>query len=225
MLVKTIYMHFGIIGIYFFMLIGSMIAYFVLSGISYAYFFILKRNKYHPRYKAEPSIIICSKKWAIISAVGISALVIPIELIIINDNSRIYYDVADYGWPYLLLSMVVVLVIAETLIYWIHRGLHTDFFYRHLHVYHHQFREPTPFVSVAFHPLDAFFQAVPYHLCALVLPIHVGVYHGFIMLAMFWAVMIHDRVRLVPSEWINHTGCHMVHHWYYGYNYGQDNNQ
>ena len=41
------------------------------------------------------------------------------------------------------------------------------------------------------------------------------------MLAMVWSVVIHDRVRLISTELINHTGCHTVHHWFFAYNYGQ----
>ena len=55
----------------------------------------------------------------------------------------------------------------ETLVYWVHRSLHHPLLYRALHRYHHEFREPTPWVSMAFHPLDSFAQGAPYHLFAL----------------------------------------------------------
>ena len=221
MLLETINARFGIPGLYGFMLATSMFAYFIMSGASYLYFFVLKKSRYHPQYRQDRSVILRSMKWAFISAAGNSALVIPVELMIIKGNSQVYFDVSEKGWGYLAVSILLVLVIAETLIYWIHRALHTPWLYQHLHRFHHQFREPTPFVSVSFHPLDAFFQASPYHLCALFLPVHVWVYHGFIILAMIWATVIHDRVRLVSTELVNHTGCHTVHHWYFGFNYGQ----
>ena len=38
--------------------------------------------------------------------------------------------------------------------------------------------------------------------------------------AMLWSLMIHDQVRWVPFRFVNHTGCHTAHHWYFRYNYG-----
>jgi lathosterol oxidase len=49
----------------------------------------------------------------------------------------------------------------------------------------------------------------------------VWVYNGFVTLVTIWAVMIHDRIRWTPLSFINHAGCHMAHHWYFRYNYGQ----
>ena len=146
---------------------------------------------------------------------------LPIEVLILSGASEVYFSVAEHGWPYLLGSIFAVLAVAETSIYWIHRALHTRFLYRHLHVFHHRFREPTPLASLAFHPLDSFAQALPYHLCALLFPLHVWVYNGFVTLVTIWAIMIHDRIRWTPLSFVNHAGCHTAHHWYFRYNYGQ----
>ena len=146
---------------------------------------------------------------------------LPIEVLILSGASEVYFSVAEHGWLYLLGSVFAVLAVAETSIYWIHRALHTRFLYRHLHVFHHRFREPTPLASLAFHPLDSFAQALPYHICALLFPLHVWVYNGFVTLVTIWAVMIHDRIRWTPLSFVNHAGCHTAHHWYFRYNYGQ----
>lgn len=212
---------FGVPGLYFFMLGSALAVYFLLSTASYLFFFRWKKARFHPEYQADQAAIMNSIKWAFYSAAGNSLLIIPIELLIVYGKSRIYTDVGDYGWGYLVLTIFLVLIITETLIYWIHRSLHTKFLYRHLHVYHHKFREPTPFVGLAFHPLDSFYQGLPLHLCAFLLPLNIWVYHGALIVITLWAVIIHDRVRLVPSEWINHTGCHTVHHWCFAHNYGQ----
>ena len=196
MLLESINTRYGLPGMYIYILSASLLAYFIMSGLSYLYFFIIKREKYHPEYEGKRSVILRSMKWAFISAAGNSALVIPVELLIINGNSRVYFNVSDNGWGYLIFSALLVLVFAETLIYWIHRSLHLPFLYRHLHRFHHQFREPTPFASVSFHPLDSFFQASPYHICTLLFPVHFWVYHGFIMLAM----VRHGHGSIDPGE-------------------------
>jgi lathosterol oxidase len=40
-------------------------------------------------------------------------------------------------------------------------------------------------------------------------------------LVLAWSVVIHDRVSWVRWKFINYTGHHTLHHWYYQYNLGQ----
>ena len=139
------------------------------------------------------------------------------QLLIVFGNSRVYYDIVALGWGYLIVSFLGALVFSETLIYWIHRALHTKWLYKHIHVYHHKFREPTPLSCVAFHPVDSFAQS----LYALMVPINFWLYLAMVVFVTLWSVMIHDRIRWVPGAVVNHTGCHTAHHWYSKYNYGQ----
>jgi len=212
---------FGVAGLFGFMVLFGVVVYVLLSGASYLVFFVWLRERFVPAYRPDRAEMWKSARWALFSISGNAALMAPVELAIIHGDSRIYFDVADHGWGWLALSAALVLVVTETSIYWIHRALHTPWLYRRLHVHHHQFREPTPLASVAFHPFDSFAQALPYHLCAFLFPLHVWVYHGFVTLVTIWSVMIHDRIRWVPTEWVNHTGCHTAHHWFYRCNYGQ----
>lgn len=221
MLFHSIYEQYGVTGLYLALMSFGVLLYVALAGTSYLLFFVWKRARYHPQYHADREELLRSAKWAMYSIAGNAALMVPVELLIIHGSSKIYFSVDAYGWPYLLASAIAVLVITETLIYWIHRGLHLNFFYRHLHRRHHQFREPTPLASVSFHPLDSFAQAAPYHVCAFVFPLNVWLYHVLITFVTLWAVLIHDRIRFIPTEFVNHSGCHMAHHWYYRYNFGQ----
>jgi Delta7-sterol 5-desaturase len=212
---------YGLAGLYLMLSLFGVCLYAILAGGSYLVFFVLRRERHHPGYRPDPNELRRSVLWSLYSVSGNALLMLPIEVLILSGAGEIYFSVAEHGWPYLLGSIFAVLAIAETCIYWIHRALHTRFLYRHLHVFHHRFREPTPLASLAFHPLDSFAQALPYHLCALLLPLHVWVYNGFVTLVTIWAVMIHDRIRWTPLSFVNHAGCHTAHHWYFRYNYGQ----
>ena len=103
-------------------------------------------------------------------------LTAPIHWAILSGHSRVYFAVDDHGVAWLIASVVLVLLVTETLIYWIHRALHLRWLYARLHRQHHAFRRPTPWVSNAFHPLDSFMQAAPTHLCAFLFPMHAAVY-------------------------------------------------
>lgn len=200
---------------------AAFVLYGVLAGGSYWLFFLRMRRRFFPDYTPDPKEIRRSVAWSACSLLGNALLVLPIQLLIVYGNSHVYYDVAEYGWGYLGLSFVGIILVSETMIYWIHRGLHTRFLYRHVHVYHHKFHEPTPLMCLAFHPIDSFSQSLPYHLFALALPINFWLYLSLVLFVTVWTVMIHDRIRWVPGRLINHTGCHTAHHWYNKDNYGQ----
>jgi len=133
----------------------------------------------------------------------------------------VYFDPARYGYAWLVASFFVYLFLTETFVYWIHRGLHHRSLYTWLHLKHHEFRKPTPFAGVAFNPLDSFLQALPHHVCALLLPVHVSIYMGMLTFVAVWAVLIHDRVSIVRHPFVLYTGHHTIHHHFNKYNYGQ----
>jgi lathosterol oxidase len=161
-------------------------------------------------------------KWAFYNLLGNAILTAPIHHGIVTGKSRVYFDVAEHGgWGWLVASVFVVLAITEPLVYWAHRLLHHPFLYKRLHLPHHQFRQPSPWTSMAFHPLDSFAQAAPHHLLAYVLPLHVGVYAFFIMFLQVWSTFIHERVTWVRSPLVNFTAHHTLHHKLNKSNYGQ----
>lgn len=195
--------------------------YFILSGLSYLLVFVALRR----RLGVGPVPALSESLRAIGTSLGGNLgnvlLTAPIHWAILAGYSRVYFSVDERGAPWLLVSVVLVLLVTETLIYWIHRALHVRWLYVRLHRQHHAFRRPTPWVSNAFHPLDSFAQASPYHLCAFLFPLHIDVYLGMLGLVMAWTVLIHDRTPLANAWAINHAGRHTAHHWYNKYNYGQ----
>lgn len=221
MILEPIRAYLGWPGVYLALVAFGMISYALLSGGSYLYFFVWRRDKYVPDHRTDPKEIWTSVKWAFYSVAGNAVLMMPFEIAMSKGHSKLYWGLGEHGYAYLAFTILFELVFSETLIYWIHRGLHGRFFYKTLHVSHHQFRSPTPLASVAFHPVDSFAQALPHHLCAFILPLNTYVYHVYVATIMVWAVLIHDRVCFVPWGFVNHTGCHTAHHWYNKYNYGQ----
>lgn len=138
-----------------------------------------------------------------------------------------YYSKAQYDWSsitaYLPLYLCFHIVFDEFLTYWAHRLLHTPTLYRHLHSIHHSSKAVTPYSGFAFHPLDAFAQALPvFTSCFFVpLPIDLILAHG--ILTSVWAISIHDNVNMVPFKGILYAGSHSIHHFPWGehYNYGK----
>jgi Delta7-sterol 5-desaturase len=200
----------------------GLIFYICFVPLSYYYYFVRHRDDYVPDYHASPRLLALARRWSVWNILGNSALILPIQWLIGTGHSRLYDGVAAHGWGYLVLSAIGALAFAETAIYWIHRMLHVGWFMRHLHAIHHRFREPTPVITYAFHPLDSFLQSLPYHLYAFVIPLNSLVYLAFFIFSSFWALMIHERVRWVPGGIVNNAGCHTAHHWFCRYNYGNN---
>jgi Delta7-sterol 5-desaturase len=220
MLYHSIDAAYGWPGLLGFSLVFGLGLYAAVATLAYAYYFRLGRARFMPDYRPDRAELLHAIRWSIYGIVGNALLLLPIQLLVVHGYSRLYADVGAYGWAYLPLSLVMVVVFAETCIYWIHRALHRQLLYRWLHRYHHRYREPTPAISFSFHPLDSFAQSTPYHIFAFLLPLHDAIYAGLIGFAALWALLIHNRVCWVPPTLVNNTGCHTAHHWYYRYNYG-----
>lgn len=218
---SPIYERFGILGVFVLQALAGALMYGVLSGASYLFFFVWGRSKFVPDHSLSRAELAKAMRWAAYSVVGNAALMLPFEYGVLNGRSRIYYDVAEHGWLYLVGSVVALVLITDVAIYGVHRALHHPLLFRRIHKHHHKFRIPHPWMSLSFHPLDSFGQALPYHVCAFLFPLHAWVYIGAISLVTLWAVLIHDRVSFVSSRFVNNTGCHTVHHWHNRYNLGQ----
>lgn len=126
------------------------------------------------------------------------------------------WSIATYSISFILFT--------DSLIYWIHRALHSKLLYKRLHKTHHKWKIPTPFASHAFNPLDGFLQSLPYHLYVFILPMHKWTYLALFVFVNVWTVSIHDGNYRVPDSFkpvINGSAHHMDHHLFYNFNYGQ----
>lgn len=208
--------------VFLFFALSGLALYFALSGLSHLWFFVLMRRRWFGDGAVERGDVGRSIAWGVVSVLGNAALMTPIHLAALSGRSRLYTDVGEHGGiPWLLASVVLLFAFTETAIYWIHRALHMRFLYRSLHLVHHRFRVTSPWTGLAFHPLDSFAQAAPYHLAVFIFPVHELVYLAAVGLVTVWAVAIHDRVSLVRWSLVNNTGHHTAHHWYNKFNYGQ----
>ena len=138
------------ISIFLVSLIGVNILYFTLSTLSY-YFIYDHSLMDHPKFlknqiqleiklstSSFPITAICTVPWFLFEVLG---------------YSKLYNDVGEYGYLYLVLSFGVFLMFTDFGVYWIHRFEHHPMLYSWLHKPHHKWKVTTPFASFAFHPL------------------------------------------------------------------------
>jgi len=158
--------------------------------------------------------------WTSVWSLGVMAtMVAPLELLMMNGHGYVYHSIDDYGWAYLVLSPIFFIAFTDSLIYWIHRGLHWGPVYK-LHKLHHRFKETTPFSAFSFHPIDGWAQGLPYHIFVMLFPMHNIMYTISVGVVGMWTINIHDRVTF--NLWgVNGAAHHTVHHTKFNYNYGQ----
>jgi len=176
----------------------------------------------HPRFlKNQVRLEISS---SIRAFPGMTLLTLPWFQAEVMGYSRLYNDVGEFGWGYLVFSIFFFLVFTDYLVYWVHRLLHHPILYKHLHKPHHKWLIPTPFASHAFHPVDGYLQSVPYHLFIFLFPLHRVLYLFLFVAINFWTIFIHDSDMVtghILENVINGPAHHTLHHLYFTVNYGQ----
>lgn len=208
------------VSIFFITAIFGWILYF--SVASFSYFFVFDKKIFnHPRYlKNQVSLEI----WRATTAIPVMVLLtVPFFMAELNGFSKLYFNVDEStgGWKAVLLQFPFFILFIDCGIYFIHRWLHWPSVYKKLHKPHHKWIVCTPFASHAFHPVDGWFQSLPYHLYPMVFPLHKVSYLLLFTFVNFWTVMIHDGQYMSNDPVVNGTACHTVHHLYFNYNYGQ----
>lgn len=149
-------------------------------------------------------------------------LTVPFFVLETRGHTRCYdtFEEAPFSW-YNFLQFPLFILFTDFCIYWAHRWLHLPGVYKALHKPHHKWIMCTPYASHAFHPVDGWVQALPYHLYPLLFPLQKLAYVGLFTFVNFWTIMIHDGEYVANSPIVNGAACHTMHHLYFNYNYGQ----
>jgi lathosterol oxidase len=201
--------------------LSGLILYFALSGASYLVVYVLGRRRFHPSYVPDRARNRQAMRLSVVGTLGNITLMMPFHALIAAGHSRIYWSATARGLPWLILSVPLYIFFVDTVIYWSHRTLHGDFFYRHFHRYHHQWQVPNSWTSMAFHPLDSFVLGLPVHLFAFLVPLNGVLYLAMQSTMSLWSVGSHDRVAVFRWKWFNYVDNHTLHHYFFRCNYGQ----
>lgn len=199
--------------------IFGIVVYYLFASLSYFLVFDKATFK-HPRYlKHQIRLEMSQANW---SFPGMAALTVPWFLAEVRGYSKLYDRTEEgpgrwYDWA----QIPLFLIFTDSLIYWIHRGLHHPRVYKYVHKPHHKWIMPTPYASHAFHPLDGYAQGLPYHIFPFIFPLSKVMNIVFFIFVNIWTVLIHDGEYAHNSAVINGAACHTMHHLYFNYNYGQ----
>lgn len=135
---------------------------------------------------------------------------------------RLYFDVAERGWIYLVLSTMGYFVLVDALAYYAHRAMHAKLLFKYVHRWHHRYVAPTPFVVTAMHPVELLtFQAVTF-LPIFVIPLHYGSVITVLIYVLVFNIVDHSGVKLHSRiPWQGPSTYHDDHHVHFHCNFGQ----
>jgi sterol desaturase/sphingolipid hydroxylase (fatty acid hydroxylase superfamily) len=140
---------------------------------------------------------------------------------------KIYSDVSDYGWAYLVFSIVLWSIVLDTYFYWTHRFMHMKRFYRFFHLTHHRSHNPTPFTAYSFAPPEAALVYAFAPIFFILVPMHYNAFVAAMLIQIIRNAMAHCGYELFPRGWAEHpilgifatVTHHDLHHEKSGGNY------
>ncbi len=116
-----------------------------------------------------------------------------------------YEDVSEYGWAYYALTLFIVFFLHDTAFYWFHRMMHWPPLYRWIHKTHHESRDPTPFTTFHFHPIESILEAVGGKIALLTvmltMPWHPSIGPIWMMGMIIFNSIGHLGYEIYPSWW------------------------
>ena len=193
--------------------------FFVVAGLFHLIFYRWQEEKWRPfklNRDADPRQFRKEMGHSITSSI-IFALIICVSLLLWQKGyTRVYLNVADYGWAWLPASLILSFFIHEIYYYWVHRWMHRPSVFRVIHRVHHSSRIPTPWTAFSFHPLESLLIALVFPVTILILPLHPVVILVQLVLMTVSSVINHLDMDIFPPEisktWIGRQMIGGTHH-------------
>jgi Delta7-sterol 5-desaturase len=218
------------LGAYIFLAtIVGLVIYHVVAG----YYHV----RYYVRRKHEPETWKCQiKRWLPDRLARKAALAgtlnmtlggvlsgIFIYAVAVHDfPTRLYYDIAEHGWPYAIASTVAVWILIDLMAYYIHRILHIRWIFKRVHYFHHKFVATNSYTAAALHPVELIALQSSAFLMIFIVPMHPAAIGGILIYNLIFNIIDHSGVDLTSQwPWQGPSRYHDDHHAYFHCNFGQ----
>ena len=188
-----------------------LLRYFSTAGFFYAYYSRIKKNPSAQKILSQrpPKKEQVKKEiyWSIISSAIFAIFGALTYWLWLNNMTAIYINPAEFGYWYLPLSLLIVLLV---------------------HKVHHQSLSTTPWTAFSFHPWESVLEALIVPLMLLIIPVNIYVLLFYLIIMTFSSVINHLDIEVYPASfrkstfgklWIDATHHHF-HHKEFNTNYG-----
>lgn len=206
--------------------------YFIAASTAYLIFwvFFIKRLQHRiiQKKRPKPSQMWMEFRYSMSTAFIFAIVGTSILMLKSTGYTQIYTNIADYGWSWMIISFVIMLLFHDTYFYWAHRFMHHPKVFKHVHLVHHRSTNPSPWAAYSFHPLEAVIETGVFLIIVFIIPSHPLVLFSFLVYMISRNVIGHLGMEIFPSwflkskfsNWITVTTHHDLHHKNFNTNYG-----
>lgn len=210
--------------------IGLLISYAFIAGLLYgAYWLLLKKRLAHRKLQREApkkGAVLFEMQHSFIAIVAIALFSYGLVFAVESGYTKIYRDVAEYGWTYWFFSLGLLLVLVDAYVYWTHRLMHHRALFKYFHKVHHHSTRPTPWATFSINVNEVIVNAMFMPMVVLVLPVHQNTTIVFGLVSIVKNVINHLGFRMFPAwagkgplGWIVSPAFHEMHHVKFNCNY------
>jgi lathosterol oxidase len=203
----------NVILVFLIMSLFLIIRYFAASGFFHYFFPSSKKTqiKRDIRRSIESSVVF---------AMMITVVIWGLQ----TNKTSIYFDLDHFPTWYGPLSLFLFLGLQDTYFYWSHRLMHMVYF-KQIHFAHHESRNPSAWTSFAFHPVEAFIQAIFLPAFLFTVPIHPYYLISGLMVMTLFGITNHLEKEIYPELleeklFMITSTHHQKHHKYVNKNFG-----
>jgi sterol desaturase/sphingolipid hydroxylase (fatty acid hydroxylase superfamily) len=201
--------------------------YVVVAGIPYLWLYVIGKDKFralkiqksHPDKKQ----IFLEIKYSLITFCVYSSGIWLFLYWLQNGYTQNYTQIDEYGIPYFIISVLLMIMVHDAYSYWIHRLMHHKVLFKYTHLLHHKFKNPSPWSAFAFHPFESILTMGIIPIIIFVIPWHNLTLVIFITWMIFYDTFVHLGYNikfLKIFKWQNTPVDHDVHHQNSKYNFG-----
>ncbi len=206
--------------------------YLFFAGLAYMIFYVWKKRsllqfKIQKHFPAK-SQVRTELMYSLLSGTIFGLFALAIFWMNANGWTLMYRDIEKYGYAYLVLSLVLMILFHDAYFYWTHRLMHHPKMFKHFHKVHHLSYNPTPWAAFAFHPLEAVIEFAVLLIAICIIPMHPLVILSWSIWMIVWNVIGHLGFEIFPIgsikhpffKWVNTSTHHNLHHEKSQGNYG-----
>ena len=135
------------------------VLYVIVASAFYLRFYVWKKNEFKKnKIQADSLSKLQLRRELIYSAISLSVFCLTGFVVFLTYRyhlSSIYLNIKSHNSFYFFLSIVLMILFHDMYFYWTHRLLHLPGWYQKVHSVHHLSSNPSPFTSLAFHPIES----------------------------------------------------------------------
>ncbi len=209
------------------------IAFYLLVTVPFfLVFWVWYKNEFQAR-RIQQTQRSHEKQWwkeirqSILSVIIFTVIDVAVYIAEQHGLTSMYKDIGQYGIPYLLFSVVLMILFQDTFFYWAHRLMHWKPLYKLVHKVHHDSIDTSPFTAYSFHPVETVVEALPSAIFSFLLPVHFSALIGYQVASLVMNVIGHLGYEIIPQSWTTHwllkwktpSTHHNMHHSHFNGNY------